>query len=187
MRSGRNLHDPEHLSAELYLRPIGMVFDHRQAEAAPIKLNRAIHIVHVDADLKVHNASFAIAYTCTRTFSRRSRISFSFCPTSPVKIICDVPQSFARRFSSTMHSSGVPIRIIGDASSSSVLRVASRDSERIVAKTKLLMRTASGLRPSRFASSRTKLTFSRNDLSVVRFTTAIEMCPRLPASGIMLM
>src|SRR5208337_2995133 len=178
MRSGRNLHDPEHLSAELYLRPIGMVFDHRQAEAAPIKLNRAIHIVHVDADLKVHNASFAIAYTCTRTFSRRSRISFSFCPTSPVKIICDVPQSFARRFSSTMHSSGVPIRIIGDASSSSavcwnigaiisaVLRVASRDSERIVAKTKLLMRTASGLRPSRFASSRTKLTFSRNDLSV---------------------
>ena len=90
----------------------------------------------------------------------------------PENIICDSPQLFTRRFSSTTQSSGVPIRIIGDPSKlsgvcpnacaiySAVFLVASRDSVSIVIKTKLLILTASALRPLRFASSRTKLTFS---------------------------
>ena len=88
--------------------------------------------------------------------------------------------------------------IIGEASScsgvcwnigaidSAVLRDASFDSEITVMKTKLLMRTASGLRPSRLASSRMKLTFSRNESLVIFRATSIDMYPRLPASGMTL-
>src|SRR6266849_10332430 len=58
--SGGRLHDPKSLLAELHLRPIRMMLDHRQTEAAAVKLNRAIHVVNVDADLEFHRASLEI-------------------------------------------------------------------------------------------------------------------------------
>jgi hypothetical protein len=50
LRTSRSLHDPASLFANLHLRPIGLLFDHRQTETAPIELNRAIHVINVDAD-----------------------------------------------------------------------------------------------------------------------------------------
>ncbi len=75
-----------------------------------------------------------------------------------VKMNCATPHLCARRFSSTTHSSGVPINAIGDCSiisgvnpkigaiDSAAFRVASRESEGIRFKIKLLALIAYRLR-----------------------------------------
>src|SRR5258707_5025192 len=78
LHPSRRLHYPKRLLAKLDLRPIRMMLHHRQAETAPIKLYRAIHVVNIDADLEFHRAPPEITNCDFKQFCPPSG-----CPTTP--------------------------------------------------------------------------------------------------------